>query len=405
MFRALMILGLILTVGCDMFRTHSGSRSSICEPLTVTIANTFNVDEGSGPLPTWGELSIFVDSQGNLFAGGSYDPGIWKAFIRKRTPDGTWTTPLTYQFPGSHTAARGGFVEDLSGNLYTILANVGSGAAKIFKSTDHGDNWIDMGTVTHPAAAGGSTLLFTITKDSQGRIYIGGMVDIASGGKFSMFVMRSTDGATTWTLQSTYLPNVADTMFKPKNLQFVGNDLFVSGDYEDASAEQHQMYLKSTDAGVTWTTLYDFQASPVAFLFGNYRQYDGVVYLNTSIFQNSTAFIAQILGSSVGSLTFSNAAPGFTIDPAGGTFAFDDVLKDATGAVIAGYAGTDSGGVWYSKIMRTENHGTTWNEVWTSPSGTYLSQGAYDQTTGNLWYSGSDNSSPSNMVVYKQSCY
>ncbi len=137
----------------------------------------------------------------NLYAIGLASSSFLdKWIVRRSTNDGTsWTTVDDFSLPTGNEAQANSLTIDPLGYLYVAgLAMDGNGfqRAIIRQSQDAGESWATIDN--HSISASGDSHYTSITSDSKGNIYAGGITSTASS-IGTWFLRRSTDSGLSWT--------------------------------------------------------------------------------------------------------------------------------------------------------------------------------------------------------------
>ncbi len=221
---------------------------------------------------TWAELNPQHDypttsrsrSLGKDLSGNLLNTADFGTYIQpRRSLDGglTWTD-LTPPTPpgGFSTQTSVAITESVPGNL--ILLSVGyytstsSNHTLTYRSTDNGitwsvsDNFVGSGTFSYPAA---------MTIDPQGNIYVTGYISGAFGA--IGFVRKSSDNGATWTTVDNYSFVAGVNSSYTDIISDHSQTLYALASATNAGNQVKCNIRKSSDFGVTWTTVASINAT------------------------------------------------------------------------------------------------------------------------------------------------
>ncbi len=230
------------------------------------------IRKSSGTLSSWSTVYQDTDTessennfgiiahQSTLYvATSSLDGTLAKARVFKSTDAAvTWTRVRNYTHSSGINSAMSAILTDSSGNLFAAGEGGLSGYDRwlLHKSTDSGANW----SLVDDAVLADSkdTSVEGIGRDPAGNIYaVGAMND--SSNTVHWITRKTTDTGSSWSNIDNYqLASGKDAKNQGISSTSTGI-LFAVGSATDSSSVQHWIVRKSTDAGITWATVDDYQ--------------------------------------------------------------------------------------------------------------------------------------------------
>ena len=204
----------------------------------------------------------------------------WGPEISRSTDMGqTWTEsseePRFKQGSGENLEAMWNIVParpDEPGVLYA-----GGAPASLWKTTDYGDTWIELGALTdHPSrpewegGAGGLCLhTILIDPDRPARMYVG----VSSVGLF-----RTDDGGESWQLNSKGIEPAIPPHLDENGGRCVHKAVLDPIHSEIIFQQNHMGLYRSRDAGETWDDIGDGVASTFGFPMVNHPRQPGTIF-------------------------------------------------------------------------------------------------------------------------------
>lgn len=205
--------------------------------------------------------SLTIDAASNIYTAGygNESSSITHWIVRKSTNAGsTWSTVDNYQLSGTTQSIANALVTDTAGNIY--VAGLGLDATYamhwiIRKSINGGSTWNTISNFN--LVAGKASNALALVADGSSNIYAAGY-GVDSSNVQHWLVRKSTDGGTTWSTVDDYNLSAANQA-TPYALTIDGSgNIYTVGYAADASGISHWIVRKSTNAGVSWNTVSDY---------------------------------------------------------------------------------------------------------------------------------------------------
>ena len=202
--------------------------------------------------------AMFVDGSNNIFATGFGTDGNGVHWLSRRSLDNgtTWTTLESYQLQATKAAASNGFGIDNAGNLYTVgyAGDVNNAHWMIRRSVNGGNSWAVADNFQ--INVGWVAAAAAVGTDSAHNIYVVG--NASDPGGTHWIVRKSTDNGISWsTVQNYQYSNTLAAQATGFASDGSGN-VFVSGFVTTASGIRWITQL-SRDGGTTWSVIDYFQ--------------------------------------------------------------------------------------------------------------------------------------------------
>ena len=303
--------------------------------------------KGSGykPFKRWEQFwSSQLDSSGHLMTREA----IWQAWQQKQAMQNTtmnrnvtvtsnWTSigPYSHNNSSSWSPGQGrvnfAIVDPNNANTYYV----GTPAGGIWKSTDAGQSWTPLSDDLPQLGVSG----IAIDPNDSNIIYIATGDDDA-GNTYSIGVMKSTDGGTTW--------NTTGLIFNATNKR--SNDIYINPNNSNMLwvATSDGIY-KTTDAGVNWTLV----------LAGNCKDLklkpnspDTIYAVVANTFYKSIDFGETFSPITSTGMPTSTSRMAIAVTPADNTVVY--LLNAASGSFEGVYKSTDSGAN-FTKTLETDD--------------------------------------------------
>jgi photosystem II stability/assembly factor-like uncharacterized protein len=190
--------------------------------------------------------SIAIDSSDNIYVvWADNTPGKYEIYFKKSTDGGsTWTQQRLTRNSGWPSIPS--IAIDSLGVIYVVWDDGSSGNFEIYlkKSTDGGSTWTQQRLTGNSGSSGGPS----IAMDSSDNVYVVWMDE--TPGNWEIYLMKSTDGGSTWTQQR--LTQTSGDSLVPKVAMDSSDNIYVV--WIDETRGNWEIYLKkSTDGGSTWT--------------------------------------------------------------------------------------------------------------------------------------------------------
>jgi hypothetical protein len=195
--------------------------------------------------------SIAVDPSGNLHVvWGDYTPGNQEIYYKKSTDGGvTWTssTRLTWTSGDSVDPA---ITVDSSGYLHVVFEDTTPGNEEIYykKSTDAGATWSGAKRLTF---TDGYSWIPSIVSYAPSSLFI--VWYDATPGNDEVYFLKSTDAGATWSTSQRLTTTANPSIYPAIAVDSVGGLHVVWSEGEYGAQEIY--YQKSTDSGETWSTI------------------------------------------------------------------------------------------------------------------------------------------------------
>lgn len=255
-------------------------------------------------------FSMVQDSLGNMFVvGTAYDASSTPTFyVRKSIDSGaTWSNSDIYLAPNSIGTVAKQIICDSSDNLYVVgYSSTGSsmGSILVRKSRDRGVTWTTI--LDYSSGLEGTIQGISISKSSSGDLYVAGALPSASG-KGLWAILKSTNEGASWTVLTPYTYPGSETGTAHYVKAISSTEIYAVGTYTDASNVNRWIVQKSTDAGASWSLLDDYNlvSGKMSLAFGFVKNTLGDMYVS-GYAQDSSYVLRWILRkSSDGGVTWS----------------------------------------------------------------------------------------------------
>lgn len=219
--------------------------------------------------------SIAIDSSNNIYTAGSSNDasGMFRGILRKSTDGGsTWTVIDDYQLAPNKAASFSSiFINNPTNEIYVLAAAYDSSNTShwiVRKSIDSGSTWTVIDDYVYAASSSSASAM---TIDSLGNLYVAGQ------GGTKWIIRKSTDSGATWNTMSIFDYSGTGATSSPRSIKIdSSNNIYVLGYGFNSSIIASSLVSKSTDGGVTWTTVDIFQ------LFSGYNSIGVSLVLESS---------------------------------------------------------------------------------------------------------------------------
>ncbi len=235
---------------------HWLTRKSANNGTTWSNSDDFNLT----PTRSSGAQAVGRDSLGNIYAAGfGFDATSSQTWVVRKSADNgtTWTTVDTFLYSSPNLSIAFGIFGDNSGNVFAI-GNGSDGANThwiVRRSADQGATWTTVDN--YMLAAGKDAHPYTINMDSLGNLYACGYA-LGTPAGAHWIVRKSTDAGLSWnTVDDFQYLSPNDSVPTTLTGDSLGN-MFVSGSGRVTDQTFHWLTRKSTDQGATWSTVDDF---------------------------------------------------------------------------------------------------------------------------------------------------
>ncbi len=198
-----------------------------------------------------GDIFIIGNGQrnGSIQLNGS-------VLIKSSNMGGSWTEIKNYAAPLSIAESNGTVSSDFQ-TMYAVGTSISSskvGTWIVKKTSDKGSNWsvVDIYTLepSHNSEARKAVI------DSLGNIFVGGY-GFDSSSILHWIVRKSSDGGVVWTTVDDYTLS-AGYSAEVFDLHFANGAIYAVGTATDSTNVAHSIIRKSSNAGLSWTTAFDF---------------------------------------------------------------------------------------------------------------------------------------------------
>ncbi len=224
------------------------------------LKDSFKLDSTS-PLKNATAYDIGMYDANTLFSVGygSDINNVFRWLVKKSTDAGaTWTLVDDYQLFAGKTSMGRKIKVNSSGAIYVIgvandSANISHGIVR--RSQDGGSTWVTIDDFQ--LSSGKSSSTNDLTFDSAGNIYsVGYGYDASDYGHW--IIRKSLDGGASWIVVDDFA--YAATFISMPNSIHIDNsgNIFVAGDGLDSSNVFHWLVRKSSDNGLSWSTVDDY---------------------------------------------------------------------------------------------------------------------------------------------------
>lgn len=272
------------------------------------------------------------------------------------------------EYLGSVSGAAGrGVAIDSQGNIYSVGTHVvGAGPHRsawlVRKSTNQGSTWSTVDSYQYDLNTG-SQIAKGIAKDSNDRLYVVGYGEDNSGNEHWV-VRKSSDYGVTWAVVDDFQLDATKNS-QAKSIAIDSNDnLYVAGLGTRSDSTYATVVRKSTDFGSSWSTVQNYQRSSGFHSNTNridVNPYSGVLVLALSLNDalNSNYFSTRTSLDSAATWTNSDE---FRLS--GGSYgsSFQTIFNSETDWVAFGTS-SDSGGLSHLIVRRSTDSGTSWASV------------------------------------------
>ena len=262
------------TIGSPVAESHEVVRTSADGGNTWSVLSDYVVQDVRGTTVA----DIEVDAAGNIYLAGSYRPAgsdgeYW--FVRRSRDSGrTWGTVDTVGLGGANTVQ--GLTIDAAGNIYAVGEAEGAVASSsnsrnwlVRRSTDGGNTWATVDAFVPTDGPSDFSVARGVFVHPTAGVFVAGTASLPPGegdvGVNAWIVRQSPDGgAGTWVTVDSYKPTEYGADASSLGADAAGN-LYAVGEAIDSAGFRHWVVRKSTDGGTAWTTVDDYQLSPLAF--------------------------------------------------------------------------------------------------------------------------------------------
>lgn len=174
-------------------------------------------------------------------------------------------------------------------------------------------------------------------------------------------VSKSTDGGSTWSAVDTYLLHAPQYSYATNVATDTAGSIYVIGSARDAALAYHWVVRKSTDAGATWSTVSDYQLiSNSNSMATAIHSTSGAIYVG-GYGTDGTADHWIIRKSTNGGVTWSTVSDYFLI--AGKGARVNALGKDSAGNLYAGGYTTDTNNIRHWIVRKSADGGSNWTTV------------------------------------------
>ena len=200
-----------------------------------SVLGLYRSDDGN----TWEDISpnpdryMYYRPMGNLIFAAERFQSPNCLIYRSEDAGQTWDTVLS---PGNINQPYF-FLGNIGGNLFMWFQTTNVGTLRIFKSTDMGQNWVDLGLLS----------LSNSVASFSGILQVGNRVFVP-GTQLNPGVYWTDDGGLNWTFTNAGLPTSG--LVNPPALFSHGGVVFLK-----AEVQNKPMYYRSTDSGQTWSPI------------------------------------------------------------------------------------------------------------------------------------------------------
>lgn len=372
---------------------NSSTGHWLVRKYTVSAASWATVDDYQYPGPLAAQaVGITIDSAGRIFVNGDrngtptyYEKG---SVVRRSTDEGaTWTTVDDFQLIAGARDYSGGIVTDASNNVYSFSAARGTSSLTtwvIRKSIDNGTTWTTANTYQYSTGAYYDGGAYGIASGTAGLFAVGFGGNVMASSTTKWLVRKSTNAGVTWTNMDDYAGTVSYAYGQSFAQDPSTGNLFTIGKIMTNGFYRWQV-RKSTDAGVTWATVDDFN---YAASYNNYPEgiaitSSGTLYVaGYGILTTIATHRWLVRKSTDGGTTWTTVA-----NIAGNQPESSGAVLDNAGNIYM--AGTDyvAGFVYHSYVRRSTNGGSTWTIVddYIYPGGSGYNTGISRDASGNIY--------------------
>jgi hypothetical protein len=216
--------------------------------------------------PTSTEFDGFcVDAAHNLYAVGSGSGQVFSHWLVRKSADGgaTWTTADDYQLTSGLQAGANGCAADAAGNVYvigsgekTVTSRNGSTSQiwdwLVRKSSDAGATWTIVDQYEYPKTDASLPTDIIVTPAG---LFVAGWID-----GFHWIIRKSANGGLTWTTVSDYYPGSG---FPSLTADSAGN-IYAGGMTTVTKGTTHWYWTvrKGVSGGTSWATVDSFEYVP-----------------------------------------------------------------------------------------------------------------------------------------------
>lgn len=238
---------------------HWLTRKSTDNGNTWIIADDYLLDIYADAQPS----GIYINETGTIFVVGSGYDGSWNNhWVVRKSNDGgaTWSTVRNFQLENNNDAQANAVIGDIFGNVYVAGHAWDTSRTKshwlIQKTADGGASWTSIHNFQYDS--GGISEPLSIHVDPARNILVSGSgTDTNSTSHW--LILKSSNFGLNWTVMSDFnYSNGQDSVAKIITSDNKGS-LYVGGEGVEAKAlRSHSLIRKSDDGGTTWVTIDDF---------------------------------------------------------------------------------------------------------------------------------------------------
>lgn len=211
-------------------------------------------------------LKITSSSDGTLFVTGvGYDNANHSHWITRKSTDvgNSWTTVDDFVLTTGQSSSGNSIKVDNAQNIiYTVGSSYDSldGASHwiVRKSSDNGATWVTSDNFS--AYSGYPSFASDIIIDNSSNVYVQGRV-YDNSWKSIWITRKSSNFGSSWTTIDNYIFSVGYDSYSSGIAIASNGDLYAVGGGYDASGKSSSLIRKSTDSGLSWSTIDIYQYS------------------------------------------------------------------------------------------------------------------------------------------------